>query len=74
MPGYDSGVDIQLLNPSDAAAVLMLTPAQVRTLVRRGLLPHVVFPNGEIRFDPNDIRQWVESLKRPAAEGGDHDQ
>jgi predicted site-specific integrase-resolvase len=61
----------QLLNSADAAAVLMLTPAQVRTLVRKGQLPHVALPNGEIRFDPDDIRQWVESHKQPAtAEGG----
>ena len=61
----------QLLNPADAAAVLMLTPAQVRTLVRKGQLPHVALPNGEVRFDPDDIRRWVETRKRPAAEGGD---
>ena len=43
----------QLLNCSDAAAVLMLTPSQVRTLVRKGQLPHVALPNGEIiRLQP----------------------
>jgi hypothetical protein len=60
----------QLLNPADAAAVLMLTPAQVRTLVRKRQLSHVALPNGEIRFDPTDLARFVEAHKQPAGEGG----
>ena len=63
----------KLLTQSEAAEFLQLTPRQVLRLANRGELPRVVFPNGEIRFDPADLSRFVESLKRPVAEGGTHD-
>jgi excisionase family DNA binding protein len=59
-----------LLTKDETAEVLRLTPRQVGKLARRGDLPSVNLPGNEVRFDPDDIRQWVESRKRPAAEGG----
>ena len=59
-----------LLDADDAAKILLLSTRRVRTLVRDGQLPHVVLPGGEIRFDPVDITRFVESLKRPAVNGG----
>jgi excisionase family DNA binding protein len=59
-----------LLTDSEAADVLRLTPRQVARLAKRGDLPAVTLPNGETRFDPDDLRAWVESLKRPAAPAG----
>ncbi|NLF08820.1 MAG: helix-turn-helix domain-containing protein [Pirellulaceae bacterium] len=61
-------METKLLYPSDAAAVLCLTPAQIRTLVRKGLLPHVSLPNGEIRFDPRDLESWVVAHKQESRE------
>ena len=55
-----------LLTDSEAAELLRLTSRQVAKLARRGELPSVHLPGGEIRFDPDDLRQWVETLKRPA--------
>jgi excisionase family DNA binding protein len=60
-----------LLTDVEAADVLRLTPRQVTRLARRGELPSVQLPGKEIRFDPEDIRRWVEALKRPIAEGGE---
>ena len=61
-----------LLDVLDATAMLSMSTRQVRALARAGQLPHVVFPNGEIRFDPDDLSRFVESLKQPVAEGGNH--
>ena len=44
-----------LLTQSEAADILGLTPRQVLRLANRGELPRVVFPNSEIRFDPDDL-------------------
>ncbi len=60
----------KLLTQSEAADFLQLTPRQVLRLANRGELPRVVFPNKEIRFDVADLSQFIESHKRPAAEGG----
>ena len=59
-----------LLTDVEAAAVLNLTPRQVLRLASRGELPSVRFPNGEVRFDVDDLRRFVESHKRPATQGG----
>jgi hypothetical protein len=59
-----------LLDANDAAGILLLSARRVRALVRNNQLPHVVLPDGEIRFDPTDLGAWIESHKRPAAEGG----
>ncbi len=62
-----------LLTDTEAADILRLTPRQVLRLAGRGELPSVALPNGETRFDPDDIRRWVETRKRPtqAAQEGD---
>jgi excisionase family DNA binding protein len=61
----------KLLTQSEAADFLQLTPRQVLRLASRGELPRVVFPNREVRFDYADLERFVESRKRPVAEGGD---
>ena len=56
-----------LLTDVEAADILRLTPRQVTRLARRGELPSVTLPGNAIRFDPDDIREWVESLKESAS-------
>jgi excisionase family DNA binding protein len=60
----------KLITESEAAELLGLTPRQVLRLANRGELPRVVFPNKEVRFDQADLAAFVESHKRPVAEGG----
>ena len=55
-----------LLTDSEAADILRLTPRQVARLAKKGILPSVNLPGNEVRFDVDDLRQWVESCKRPA--------
>lgn len=33
-------------------------------LVRACQIPHVVLPDGEIRFDETDVYEWLERRKR----------
>ena len=58
-----------LLDANDAAGILLLSAHRVRALARDGQLPHIVLPGGEVRFDQADLLQFVESRKRPVAEG-----
>ena len=55
----------------EAAAMLSMSTRQVRALVRANQLPHVALPNDEVRFVESDLQNWIESRKRPVAEGGD---
>jgi excisionase family DNA binding protein len=55
-----------LLDKYDAATLLAVTTRQLTRLVRNSELPCVRLPGGETRFDPDDLREWVESHKRPA--------
>ena len=64
--GYVSGMTC-LLNESQVADILGLTPRQVLRLAKSGEIPVVHLPGGEIRFDLDDISRWVESRKRPGA-------
>ena len=38
---------------------------QSEDLARRGLLPHIVLPDGEIRFDQEQIEQLLNAGRRP---------
>ena len=53
-----------LLTDVEAADILRLTPRQVTRLARRGELPSITLPGNAIRFDPDDIREWVNGLKQ----------
>ena len=56
----------RLLAPVEAAALACLSTRQLLRLARRDQVPHVVLPGDEIRFDVNDLREWIETQKRPA--------
>jgi predicted site-specific integrase-resolvase len=56
-----------LLTDSEAGDILKLTPRQVARLAKRGQIPSIELPNGETRFDSDDIRKWIETCKRPLA-------
>jgi excisionase family DNA binding protein len=60
----------QLLTTLEASELLKLTPRQVQRLAKTGELPTVHLPGGEVRFDSDDLREWVETLKRPAGGQG----
>lgn len=53
----------QLLTCDEAAEVLRMTTNRLSRLVRRGLVPHVMLPGDEVRFDERDLSAWLESRK-----------
>jgi len=53
-----------LLTETGAARLLALTTAQVRRLVAAGAVPVVELPNGEVRFDAEDLRRWAGNFRR----------
>jgi hypothetical protein len=55
-----------LLDETEAGRLLGMLSKRVKRLARQGIIPHVVLPDQEIRFDADDLWQWVEQFKRPA--------
>ena len=56
----------RLLTETGAARLLALTSNEIRGLVRRGEIPTVELPNGETRFDPEEVRRWAATFRRAA--------
>lgn len=61
-----------LLAQSDVAEMLQLTSAQVGRMARRGQIPTVLLPGDEVRFDPDEVRAWIESRKQPPRQEAVH--
>ncbi len=53
----------RLLTPQDVALWLTLPTERVVRLARRGLLPSLKLPGGEILFDREELAAWVETLR-----------
>lgn len=53
----------RLLTTGETADILGITDRTVRTLVRTGVLPAVRFGRS-VRFDPVDLRRFVDDAKR----------
>ncbi|MCC6127444.1 MAG: helix-turn-helix domain-containing protein [Pirellulales bacterium] len=63
-------METTLLLDSQIAELLCLSPRQVLRLAKRGKIPHIVLPNGEIRFDFQDVKTWLKTCTRLPGEGG----
>jgi hypothetical protein len=50
-----------LLKPYELDSQLRYPAGRSARLARRGLIPHVVLPDGEIRFDPELIEAWLRN-------------
>jgi len=59
-----------LLDESEVADLLGIIPSRVRRLARQGVIPCILLPDDEIRFDESDLYEWIDHRKRPAAAGG----
>jgi predicted site-specific integrase-resolvase len=53
----------RLLTPQDVSLLLTIPTRRVIRLVRRGLIPHIVMPDGELLFDSSDLESWIESRR-----------
>jgi excisionase family DNA binding protein len=55
-----------LFTEDGAAAALRITPRQVRRLVDQRRIPFIELPDGQVRFDPDELAEWCRTLRRPA--------
>jgi hypothetical protein len=53
-----------LWTPHDVALWLSIPPARVVRLARRGVLPSISLPDGEVLFDPAELAHWLEALRK----------
>ena len=58
--------DQLLITGFEAALMLGMSRTRLVRIARRGEVPHVVLPDGEIRFRRADLVEWVASYRRPA--------
>lgn len=56
--------DKRLLIYDDVAELLRVSERTVRSMVRRGDLPCVRIGRGSVRFDPADIRAFIEKRRQ----------
>ncbi|MBX9681041.1 MAG: helix-turn-helix domain-containing protein, partial [Gemmataceae bacterium] len=52
-----------LLTDHDVAEWLQTSLRSVARLVKQRQIPFVTLPNGDVRFDPNDLASWVKSFR-----------
>ena len=48
-----------LLTPADVDRILCYPRGRSKRLAKRGKIPHVRLPDGEIRFDADVIDRWL---------------
>ncbi len=49
-------MDIQLLKPAEVDLFLRYPIGRSLKLAKKGLLPHIILPDGEIRFNEEDVQ------------------
>jgi len=52
-----------MLTAGDVASWLHTTSNFVLRLVRRGEIPHLTLPNGDVLFDRAELADWVKSFR-----------
>lgn len=58
----------RLLTASEAARILRLAPRRIEQMASRGEMPSVRLPNGETRYDADDLARWIDAHRQPARE------
>jgi predicted site-specific integrase-resolvase len=61
-------VNDQYLLPTDLAQLLGATDRQVNAWTRRGIIPHITLPSGDVLYIRSDIDAWLLSLRQPRRE------
>jgi hypothetical protein len=56
-----------LIDEIIACDVLSIRPTQLRRMIARGQVPCKLLPGGEKRFDPCELREWVNQLRHTDA-------
>ena len=53
----------RLMTDIDLGSMLGMAANRVRRMVRQGQVPFVRLPTGDIRFDPDDVQEWLEKCR-----------
>jgi excisionase family DNA binding protein len=53
----------EMLTPGEVASWLHTRTNFVLRLVRRGEIPHVKLPNGDVLFDRAELTDWVKTYR-----------
>lgn len=57
--------DTHLLDDVEAGALLRMPPSRLTRLARRGIVPHIALPDGELRFCAADLLAWAAQYRQP---------
>jgi hypothetical protein len=60
-----SGTWTRYLIPGEVASILRMPPSRVSRLARGGVIPHFVLPDGELLFDEEEVRAWLQRNRGP---------
>jgi predicted site-specific integrase-resolvase len=66
--GLISG-DVRLFTSIQVNRILNLPRGSCQKMAKKGLIPHFVLPNGEIRFSSEHIQKILEAATRPKDAG-----
>ena len=55
-----------LISLDEAAELLSITPRKLLRIARAGRLPSIDLGDGELRFDPDRLREWVREVSQEA--------
>lgn len=58
----------RLLRGGDLDTMLRYPPGRSERLARKGQIPFLQLPDGQIRFDPDAITVWLNGLASESAE------
>jgi helix-turn-helix protein len=59
--------DMRLFDLKVVARILKVDPETIRRWRKAGLIGHVVYPGGDVRFSGQHIREFIESMEKPRA-------
>jgi hypothetical protein len=66
--------DTHLLDDVEAGELLRMPPRRLTRLAKRGIVPTVALPDGELRYRASDLMEWASQFARPGAgQGMAHD-
>lgn len=60
---HSESESIGLWTADDVARFLLRSKKWVYRMALEKRIPHIAVSTGTVRFDPDDIKQWVESRK-----------
>ena len=63
----------KLLTGYEVDSILRYAQGRAERLARRGKLPHVLLPGGDIRFRADDIENLIHSQALPGGKAVSHD-